>query len=299
MVCTLSIADWGYYLLAILTPTLALWIAWQQFADYLDLTKCLVALCLLTFIPFFNFIALKFNVNTVLMPLWAATTFWFLRSYRTQNATYAALAGVGAALCMTSKYWSICLIAGLTIAALSDARRGAYFRSAAPWITILTGIAILSPHIGWLEKHDFSPMEYAMSVHGGHSIADAVLADLRYLVDAMAYVLVPVAAVLLVARAGPKTIADMAWPATRSPIGGGYILGDVAAANLAGAGMGRGNPRIWSMSSWTLLPVMLLSPPTVKIARPSVLWILGFAVTLPLGVLIAAPAVALALHVQA
>ena len=63
------VTDWTYYLLAILTATLALWIAWQQFADYLNPTKCLVALVLLTFIPFFNFHALKFNVNTVLMPL--------------------------------------------------------------------------------------------------------------------------------------------------------------------------------------------------------------------------------------
>ena len=44
-------------------------------------------------VPFFNFHALKFNVNTVLMPLWAATTFWFLRSYQTRSALYAALAG--------------------------------------------------------------------------------------------------------------------------------------------------------------------------------------------------------------
>ena len=74
------ITDWTYYLLAILTPTLALWIAWQQFTDYLNPTKCLIALVLLTLVPFFNFHALKFNVNTVLMPLWAVTTFWFLRS---------------------------------------------------------------------------------------------------------------------------------------------------------------------------------------------------------------------------
>jgi len=57
-----------------------------------------VALALLTFIPFFNFHALKFNVNTVLMPLWAVTTFWFLRSYTMRSPTYAALAGVGARL---------------------------------------------------------------------------------------------------------------------------------------------------------------------------------------------------------
>ena len=82
--------------------------------------KCVAALALLTFIPFYNFHALKSNVNTVLMPLWAITTFWFLRSYRTQSAAYAALAGVGAATCMMSKYWSIFLLAGLFVAALTD-----------------------------------------------------------------------------------------------------------------------------------------------------------------------------------
>ena len=86
--------------------------------------------------PFFNFHALKFNVNTVLMPLWAATTFWFLRSYTTRSALYAALAGLAAACaaCWANTGRCSC-IAGLVVAALIDRRRGAYFRSAAPWIT--------------------------------------------------------------------------------------------------------------------------------------------------------------------
>jgi hypothetical protein len=50
------------------------------------------------------------------------------------------------------------------------------------------------------------------------------------------------------------------------------------------------------MSSWTLLPVMLLSPPGVQTPRPSVRRIVGSAVVLPLVILIAAPAIALVLH---
>ncbi len=209
------ITDWAYYLLAMLTATLALWIAWQLFADYLSPTKRLIALLLLTFIPFFNFHALKFNVNTVLIPLWAVTTLWFLRSYRTCNVADAALAGVGAGFCMTSKYWSIFLLGGLVVAALSDARRGAYFRSPAPWISVLTGLATISPHIGWLQKHNFLPVQYAMSVHAGHSFVNAIWAALRYCLDATAYVSVPTAIVLLIARPSPRTLADMAWPTDR------------------------------------------------------------------------------------
>ena len=60
----LSGADWSYYLLAMLMATIALWIAWRLSADYLDGEKRVVGLALLTLVPFFNFHALKFNVNT-------------------------------------------------------------------------------------------------------------------------------------------------------------------------------------------------------------------------------------------
>src|SRR5262249_44244345 len=65
------IADWSYYLLSVLVATLALWIAWRLSADYLDAEKRVIGVALLTLIPFFNFLALTFNVNVILMPLWA------------------------------------------------------------------------------------------------------------------------------------------------------------------------------------------------------------------------------------
>ena len=141
------LAEWSYYLLAMLMPAVALWIAWRLSADYLTLEKRVAGLALLMFVPFFNFHALKFNVNTVLLPAWAATTFWFLRSYKTRSAGWAALAGVGAAACMLGKYWSVFLLAGLVVAALTDRRRARYFRSAAPWITVAVGLAAIAPHL--------------------------------------------------------------------------------------------------------------------------------------------------------
>src|SRR3989304_3732411 len=36
------VAEWSYYLLAMLMPTLALWIAWRLSADYLDADKRVV-----------------------------------------------------------------------------------------------------------------------------------------------------------------------------------------------------------------------------------------------------------------
>jgi hypothetical protein len=285
---------WTYYLLAVLTTTSALWIAWQLFADYLPPAKRVVGLCLLTFIPFFNFHALKFNVNTVLMPLWALTTFWFLRSYRMRSAAYAALAGASAALCMMTKYWSLALLAGLALAVVSDKRRGVYFRSSAPWITVLVGIAVISPHIGWLEKHNFSPVDYAMSVHGGHSMTEAAVGALRYCFDAIAFVSVPIAIVLLAARPRTNTLLEIVWPANQSYrfIALAFwttLVMPIVPALLWGIHI----DAIWTMPAWTLLPVLLLSSHSVRLSRRSVRRIVGIAVLLPLAVLPVAPVAAL------
>ena len=101
-------------------PTIALWIVWRVSADYLEIDKRVAGVALLMLIPFYNFHALKFNVNTVLLPSWAATTFWFLRSYKAQSAVYGALTGIGAAICMLGKYWSVFLLAGLITGAVID-----------------------------------------------------------------------------------------------------------------------------------------------------------------------------------
>ena len=295
----LPIAGWTFYLLAMLMATATLWIAWELFGGYLNPAKRLVALCLLTFIPFFNFHALKFNVNTMLMPLWAVTTLCFLRSYRTRSSSYAALAGLGAALCMVTKYWSVCLLVGLAVAALSDPRRRAYFRSPAPWITVLTGMVVISPHIGWLEKHNFSPLDYAMLVHGDQSYGQAALDALRYCIDSLAYVCVPVGLVLLLAPPYRTSILDRVWPRDRerrlvTVVFWATLMAPILPAVLWGISING----IWTMSAWTLLPILLLSSPTIKLRPQAVSWTAGIALVLLLVFHVMAPAVAYVMHVQ-
>src|SRR6185312_1860714 len=96
----------------------ALWLAWRLAADYVDADRRVLALAMLTLVPFFNFHALKFNANTILLPLWAGTALCFLRSSESRSLSWAAGAGLCAAAAMLGKYWSVFLIAGLGIAAL-------------------------------------------------------------------------------------------------------------------------------------------------------------------------------------
>jgi hypothetical protein len=53
---------------------------------------------------------------------------------------------------------------------------------------------------------------------------------------------------------------------------------------------------LWSMPAWTLLPVLLLSPPAVKVRSINVRRILAAAVAVPLVMVITAPAIAVAIH---
>jgi hypothetical protein len=63
------IRDWSYYLFAIAYATVGIWIAWRLYGRLLAPDKRIVALACLTFLPYFNFLGLRFDHNAVLGPL--------------------------------------------------------------------------------------------------------------------------------------------------------------------------------------------------------------------------------------
>lgn len=290
-------ADWAYYLLAMANVGLALWIAWRLAGRFLDGEKRVVGLALLTLVPFFNFHGLKFNVNTILLPLWAATTLWFVRSFESRRALDAALAGLFAAAAMYGKYWSIVLLLGLGIAALADPRRAVYFRSAAPWVTIAVGAAVLAPHVVWLIANDFAPFSYAVVLHGAGSLASTIGASLGYLAGSLAYIAVPLLIVFVLTRPSRAAVIDMVWPSPpeRRLAAASFwavLLLPVLIAPLTGVRL----VSLWSMSAFTLLPVMLLSSPLVVIVRRGAVGVLTLAVAFPFVMVAIAPAIAFAIH---
>jgi 4-amino-4-deoxy-L-arabinose transferase-like glycosyltransferase len=288
--------DWAYYLFAVILATLSLWIAWRASARYLPPDKRVVGIALLTLVPFYNFHALKFNANTVLIPCWAATTWWFLRSLETRRAGWAMLTGIGAAASMLGKYWSVFLLAGLGLAALTDARRVAYFRSPAPWLTIAVGVLLVAPHVAWVVAHNFEPFRYAVGIHEA-TLASAAKSSLTFLAGTVAYVVAPIALVLLAARPTLSAIGDALWPA--EPERRTIIVAFAAPLFLAAIAAMLLRVEItplWSMSAMTLLPVVLLSSPLMTLPRAAALRLLALAVGFPLAMVAVAPAVAFVIH---
>ena len=289
------LTDASFYLLAMTMAGLALWIAWHLAGDYLDAERRVLALVILMLVPFFNFHALKFNANTVLMPLWAATTLCFLRSYERRSAGWAVLAGLFAAGAMLGKYWSVFLLMGLGIAALLDARRAGYFRSSAPWITIAVGAVAMAPHLVWLVGSDFAPIKYASVVHAAET--GVKLTAVQYLTGSVASVVLAVVLALAVIRPNLAAVRDILWPKApeRRLAAAAFwwpFLLPVLAPLLADFSI----TPLWSMSAWTLLPVVVLSSPLVALHRDAMWATVAIAVALPPVMVAAAPAIANSIH---
>ena len=87
------VSDLSLHLLATANIAVTLYIAWRTMRRYLSPDKTVFGLALLMLIPFFNFIALKYNANAVLLPLWALTIDAFLRAYERRKPGWAAAAG--------------------------------------------------------------------------------------------------------------------------------------------------------------------------------------------------------------
>jgi 4-amino-4-deoxy-L-arabinose transferase-like glycosyltransferase len=291
------LGDWAYYLLPMALAGLALWIAWILSARWLDGEKRAAGLALLTLVPFFNFHALKFNANTVLIPLWAATTLWFVRSFEARDFPSAALAGIAAAAAMLGKYWSIVLLAGLAVAALCDERRGAYFRSWAPWVTVAAGSLVLAPHAVWLFTHDFVPFGYAVGLHATASIGAAVVTSGKFLIGATAYVAVPILLALISMQPGPPALYDILWPASPERRFAAILFWAPFAIAVSGALAAKLLiTSLWTMSMFTLLPVVLLSSPALIMPRKACVRLLAIAIVFPIVIVLAAPAVAFFIH---
>jgi len=288
--------DWAYYVFAALVATVALWITWRLAARYLPPDKRVVAIALLTLVPFYNFFALKFNANAVLTPLWALATWWSLRSFETRRIGWAALAGIAAAAAMWGKYWSVFLLTGLGAAALTDPRRGAYFSSAAPYVTLAVGTIFLTPNVDWLIVHQFMPFGYAVETHPATHLFAAKSA-FYFIGGDLCYIAAPVAFTLLAARPGLAGIADTLWPADPSrrtlviALATPFLFAVATALALPIA-----LEALWGIPMLTLFPIVLLSSPQLAMPRRGAVALLAFAIAFPVFMVAISPLVAVSRH---
>lgn len=284
------------HLLATVNIALALYIAWRTMRRYLPPDKTVFGLALLMLIPFFNFLALKYNANAVLLPLWALTIDCFLRAYERRKPGWAAAAGLFAGLSMLGKYWSVVLVGALGLAALVDPRRASFFRSPAPWVAIAIGLLVLAPHLWWLLEHQFPTFSY-VAARTAPNLEGNLAATANYVAGCVGYVAVPLIVSYGLLRPSSAALRDVAWPNDRDRRLMLFIqLSLILLPAPFALAMRFRIVSLWAMPAFTLLPIVLLASPLIVVGRDAVRKIVAGVTLFTLTMLAAAPGVALAFH---
>ena len=283
------LADWAYYILAGLNLGIGLYLSFLLAGLWLNGAKQAAAPFLLALIPFYNFIGLKFDQNSILIPLWALTTWAFVLSYERRDAGYAALAGVAAAAAMLTKYWSVFLLFALCIAALCDRRRGEYFRSTAPYVTVAVGGVLIAPHIIWLVQENYPPLSW-VAIRTSETAFVWLRFLSRYSFGTLGYSLVALATFVVLTRPSLAAWRDIFFPRDERRRMAAIIYWIPILFPIVVAAFSRTNlVSLWNTESLGLLPVVLLSSPLVELSRTAAARIAGFATTVSLASLVASP----------
>jgi 4-amino-4-deoxy-L-arabinose transferase-like glycosyltransferase len=288
----LPATDWAYYQLAVLLVAIAIYLSWLLSGLWLDGMKRAVVPFLLMLIPFYNFLPLKLDHNVILIPLWTATTYTFVKAYRTGGAWWAAAAGLCAGGAMLAKYWSLFLLFGLGMAALIDTRRMAFFKSPTPLIITAVSLAVFLPHIAWLEGNGF-PTLISARYRLAQTWGDLGHSLLTYGFGFLGYVSVPLVLLAVLAPSFRREAKSLIWPDDRegrfvavmfwTPL---LVVVPFAIATQARLSA------LWTMSALSLFGVLCLASPRIVITRSTAAAFATIVIALSAGALAASPIVA-------
>jgi hypothetical protein len=193
------LANWSFNLLAITYSAFALWAVDLITRRFASGDKRIVVLLLLMLLPTYQFHAQRFNANTVLLLTWPIATYCFLRSFETRAVGWAVVAGAAGALAMLGKYYSVFLLTGFLFAAICHPQRRAYFTCSAPWISSITGLVVLVPHMHWLATTGAKPFGYALARHAGKAFGPSLIEAAVFLLGTALVLVIPAAAWILMA----------------------------------------------------------------------------------------------------
>lgn len=261
------LSDWSLQLMAMTNAGLALFFVDLTARQFVTGHKRILVLLLLMLTPAYQFHAQRFNANAVLLATWPLATYCFLRAFETRSALWAVAVGCTTALAMVGKYYSVFLVASFAFAALAHPARRAYFSSASPWISVVTGLSVLSPHIYWLVTTGASTFTYAMTHANGNAVNS--LGDVKNFLLGLAAAM-SVSAVLWVFIAGTRL---KQFPADFTAMSPGlrllfYVaIGTIVLPVVTSLAMGTDLPSLWALQGLFLFVLLIVCGTRYPIER--------------------------------
>jgi 4-amino-4-deoxy-L-arabinose transferase-like glycosyltransferase len=283
--------NWAFYMLCSLNSGLALLGVWRLYGLYAPADARRAGFLLLFATPFYTFISLNFNANTILLSVWPWTVYAFARSIERSSLGYAALFGVCAAAGMLSKYYSAILLLCCFIASVVHPNAKRYYRSLAPYLSVAAAALLIAPHAVWLVDNGFPTLDYAES-KTALSDKKTYFSILDFFFGCLAFHAVMLGLILL-ARRGARSPGGRILDSSRVPFLGVLAFGPFAITTLVGL---LGHVRLstnFATAVFILVPLMLMEALRPSLSKLSFLaarfTVLVYAVALPLA--LATPAV--------
>ena len=197
-------SDWAFALLAMSNAGLGLYGSWMLIGDFADGERRLAATALLLLTPFYTFLALKYNANSIFLSLWPWTMHFFIRSIDDCHLADAILFGLFIGLALLSKYFAVILAATCFVAALVHPLRRAYVTSAAPYVSLLVATLVFAPHVWWLVRSDAPPVDYFIH-KTGFGLITVLIACIELLVGVVLFHAIVVVVVAIAKQSDPRS----------------------------------------------------------------------------------------------
>ena len=153
--------DWVYYFLSQLFVLSTFFIIYKFSEDFFKKKiYSLVSLLLLEGIYFYNFTTPEFNVNICQLPFWALAVYFCWEGIKKNISINWLIFGFVAALGVLSKYLFIYLLLAIDVffVYLLINKKLNY----KCFISLITFLLVLLPHIFWLIENDFVTITYAL-----------------------------------------------------------------------------------------------------------------------------------------
>lgn len=179
----------NYYLLSQLNVAFTFFMVWRLAKLVLTPLYALLAVVMLEFIPYYSFLSIKFNANTILLSTWALTVYFTYLAITKQKSFYWLMLGLSAAAAMLGKYFSICLLLGILIYLLSHRRGRNLFKTRGPYVALIGYFLLMTPHLLWLWGNDFASIRYGMERAQEGGWVDSRLDGVKFIVSQMAYMM--------------------------------------------------------------------------------------------------------------
>lgn len=244
------------YVLGPLASVVAMYAVWRLGRETVGPQKSLIAVLALEGLHFFNFSAVKFNHDVMLLPFWAVAGYLLFRALTRERALDWILTGVCLALGFWTKYTILILAVAIGLFLLLDPFARRRLRTPGPYLMAGAFLLVVAPHLWWLVEHSFLPFQHVLfRAQEANRWYDYIAFPLRWISSQLFFLVPTIALLTLVCAGGSRGQQDDAATLFSRRYVTTLAIGPFVLTTLVAAALGRLPVAMWGYPLWSFAPL--------------------------------------------